>query len=114
MYWQSFQLGALFPLNCDAQIKWGALQFEVARSTWVRPSTTSAGGPKPIPPEARTERRASMVTEAADLINMTFRKVGGPLESEIGVFQLDIKNYVFAASSRPRPTGRQPSEVSRM
>jgi iron complex outermembrane recepter protein len=39
---------------------------------------------------------AEDVLETTDAINMTFRKTGGPLESEVGLFYHDVDDYVFA------------------
>ena len=39
---------------------------------------------------------AEDVLETSDAINLTFRKNGGPLEFEVGVFHQDIDDYVFA------------------
>ncbi|WP_374407986.1 TonB-dependent receptor domain-containing protein [Pelagerythrobacter sp.] len=36
------------------------------------------------------------VLEAVDSVNLTLRKVGGPLEFEVGLFYQDIEDYVFA------------------
>lgn len=42
-------------------------------------------------PEARTD-----VLETAKSVNLTFRKIGAPLEFEVGLFYQDIEDYVFA------------------
>jgi len=42
-------------------------------------------------PEARTD-----VMETAKSVNLTFRKTGGPIEFEVGLFHQDIDDYVFA------------------
>lgn len=42
-------------------------------------------------PEPRTD-----VLETAKSVNLTFRKTGGPLEFEVGLFHQDIDDYVFA------------------
>ncbi|MGK6319898.1 TonB-dependent receptor domain-containing protein [Sphingomonas sp. DT-204] len=39
---------------------------------------------------------AEDVLETTDSINLTFRKTGGPLEFEVGLFYQDIGDYVFA------------------
>lgn len=39
---------------------------------------------------------AEDVLETTDAINLTFRKVGGPLEFEVGLFHQDVDDYVFA------------------
>ena len=39
---------------------------------------------------------AEDVLEVTDSINLTFRKTGGPLEFEVGLFYQDIEDYVFA------------------
>ena len=36
------------------------------------------------------------VMETAKAINLTFRKAGGPLEFEVGLFYQDVENYIFA------------------
>lgn len=42
-------------------------------------------------PDRRTD-----VLETAKSVNLTFRKTGGPLEFEIGLFHQDVDDYVFA------------------
>ncbi len=42
-------------------------------------------------PNARTD-----LLETAKSVNLTFRKIGGPLEFEIGLFHQDIDDYIFA------------------
>ena len=39
---------------------------------------------------------AEDVLEATDAINLTFRKTGGPLQFEVGLFYQDVDDYVFA------------------
>jgi iron complex outermembrane recepter protein len=39
---------------------------------------------------------SSDIKESAQSVNLTFRKVGGPIEFEVGAFYQDIDNYVFA------------------
>lgn len=39
---------------------------------------------------------AEDVLETTDAINLTFRKTGGPLEFEVGVFYQNVEDYVFA------------------
>ncbi|MGI9375427.1 MAG: TonB-dependent receptor domain-containing protein, partial [Tsuneonella suprasediminis] len=57
--------------------------YEVGLSQTQRASSTF--------PEARTD-----VMETAKSINLTFRKAGGPLEFEVGLFHQDIDDYIFA------------------
>lgn len=57
--------------------------YEVGLSQTQRASSTF--------PEARTD-----VMETAKSINLTFRKTGGPLEFEVGLFHQDIDDYIFA------------------
>ncbi len=40
--------------------------------------------------------KAEDVLESTDSINLTFRKTGGPLEFEVGLFYQDVDDYVFA------------------
>jgi iron complex outermembrane receptor protein len=42
-------------------------------------------------PESRTD-----VMETAKTVNLTFRKAGGPLEFEVGLFHQDVDDYIFA------------------
>lgn len=42
-------------------------------------------------PESRTD-----VLETAKSVNLTFRKTGGPLEFEVGLFHQDVEDYIFA------------------
>ena len=42
-------------------------------------------------PEPRTD-----VLETSESVNLTFRKTGGPIEFEIGLFHQDIDDYLFA------------------
>lgn len=39
---------------------------------------------------------AEDVLETTDAVNLTFRKTGGPLEFEVGLFYQDVDDYVFA------------------
>lgn len=41
-------------------------------------------------------RTAGDVLESTDSIDLTWRKAGGPLELEVGVFYQDVSDYVFA------------------
>lgn len=50
-----------------------------------------SGGVSDTFPDSRTD-----VLETTRSVDLTFRKVGGMLEYEVGVFHQDIKDYVFA------------------
>ncbi|GGY48992.1 outer membrane protein [Pseudoduganella albidiflava] len=45
---------------------------------------------------AESKRPVGDVLESTDSIDLTFRKSGGPLEGEIGVFYQDVGDYIFA------------------
>lgn len=52
----------------------------------VAARSTSSRFPEPRP----------NILERADAINLTFRKAGGPLEFEVGLFYQDVGDYIFA------------------
>lgn len=42
------------------------------------------------------KRPVGDVLESTDSVDLTFRKTGGPLDAEIGVFYQDVSDYIFA------------------
>lgn len=53
---------------------------------------------------------AEDVLEATDAINLTFRKTGGPLDFEVGLFYQDVEDYVFARLIETETEGGVPHD----